>query len=264
MLVLISSVSCEEAAAILHTGVDIIDAKNVQEGSLGAQFPWKTRAVVEMARSHPVRVSATLGDLPFKPGTAALAAYAAAQVGVTYVKAGLHGLNTYDQALAMMVAVRQAVRMTSATADVVAAGYADFRRFGGLSTQDLVRAARDAECTAVMVDTAIKDGKTLFDNMCFDEIRAFVDQAREARLMVALAGSIKFEHADMLLELAPDLIGVRGAVCSGADRALAICPEKTRRFVDHFHGRSPARHAAGRGVVSLCAAPHASASGRRV
>jgi uncharacterized protein (UPF0264 family) len=239
MLVLISPVSCEEAASILHTGVDIIDVKNVQEGSLGAQFPWTTRAVVEMTRSHSVRVSATLGDLPFLPGTAALAAYAAAQIGVTYIKAGLHGLNTYDQALAMMVAVRQAVRMTSATADVVAASYADYRRFGGLNTRDLVRAARDAGCTVVMVDTAVKDGKTLFDNMAFDEIREFVGRAREAGLKVALAGSIKIEHADRILELDPDLIGVRGAVCSGTDRGSTICPEKTRRFVDHFHVKAP-------------------------
>ena len=100
------------------TGVDIIDVKNVNEGSLGAQFPWCTREIVELTARYGVRTSATLGDLPFKPGTAALAAYGAAQVGVTYIKAGLYGLNTYDQACEMMDAVRKAVRMVSDTADV--------------------------------------------------------------------------------------------------------------------------------------------------
>src|SRR5262249_17357968 len=151
---------------------------------------WQTRKVVELARPRSIRVSATLGDLPFKPGTASLAAYGAAEVGVSYIKAGLHGLNTYQQALEMMSAVKRAVRMASATADVVAAGYADYRRFGGLSSTDLVRAARDAECDGVMVDTAIKDGKTLFDNLSFDELREFVESAREARMFVALAGSL--------------------------------------------------------------------------
>src|SRR3989441_7672556 len=86
MLVLISPVSYEEAASIVDTGVDIIDIKNVNEGSLGAQFPWHTREVAELSRAHGIKASATLGDLPYKPGTAALAAYGAAQCGVTYIK----------------------------------------------------------------------------------------------------------------------------------------------------------------------------------
>ena len=95
-----------------------------------------------------------------------------------------------------------------------------------------------------MVDTAIKDGKTLFDNMSFDEILQFIEQAKQAHLEVALAGSIKSEHADMLFELDPTLIGVRGAVCEGKDRKTAISPEKTRKFVEHFHRAPKRRHAA--------------------
>jgi uncharacterized protein (UPF0264 family) len=238
MKVLISPVSYEEAASILDTGVDIIDVKNVNEGSLGAQFPWHIQQVVELTRPRGIKTSATLGDLPFKPGTAALAAYGAAITGVTYVKAGLYGVTTFEEALAMMDAVRRAVRMVSDTAEVVAAGYADWRRFGGLNPDDLVRAATSAQCDVVMVDTAIKDGHDLFDNMSLDELRRFVSQAREAGLMVALAGSLKWEHADWLFELDPALIGVRGAVCVGKDRKTAISPEKTLQFVQHFHSRT--------------------------
>ncbi len=241
MIVLISPVSHAEALSILDCGVDIMDVKNVNEGSLGAQFPWRTRQVVDIARPHGIRTSATLGDLPFKPGTASLAAYGAIQTGVSYIKAGLHGVQTYEQACEMMSAVRRAVRMVSDTADVVASGYADYRRFGGLSPEDLVRAARDTECDVVMVDTAIKDGKTLFDNMSLEEIAVFVNSSKEAGVTVALAGSLKFEHSDWLLELNPDIIGVRGAVCVGTDRKTAICPQKTREFVDHFHRDSQAR-----------------------
>jgi (5-formylfuran-3-yl)methyl phosphate synthase len=237
MKVLISPTSYDEAASILDTGVDIIDVKNVNEGSLGAQFPWHIRKVVELTRQYGIKTSATLGDLPFKPGTAALAAYGVAVTGITYIKAGLYGVKTVEEAFAVMDGVRRAVRMVSDTAEVVAAGYADWRRFGGLSPDDLVRAASKAECDVVMVDTAIKDGKNLFDNMSFDELRRFVDQARDAGLMVALAGSLAWEHAELLFELNPTLIGVRGAVCVGRDRKMAISPEKTRRFIAHFHGR---------------------------
>ena len=238
MQVLISPVSYEEAASILDTEVDIIDIKNINEGSLGAQFPWHTRQVVELTRARGIKTSATLGDLPYRPGTAALAAYGAAQCGVTYIKAGLHGLNTYEEAFHMMEAVRRAARMVSGTIDVVASGYADYRRFNGLSTRDLVSAARDTNCNVVMVDTAIKDGGTLFDALSFEEIREFVAQGHQAGLRVALAGSIKTEHASLLVELTPDIIGVRGAVCEGKDRKTMISPEKTRKFVQLFHAKA--------------------------
>lgn len=235
MQVLISPESIEEAISIMDCKMDILDVKNTKEGSLGAQFPWNTRKVVELAQPHGLTVSATLGDLPYKPGTAALAAHGCAITGVTYIKAGLQGVKTYEEAREMMDAVRQAVRMVSDTAVVVAAGYADWRRFDGLNTSDLVRAARDANCDLVMVDTFIKDGKNLFDNMSMEELKDFVGQAHEAGLRVALAGSLKVEHVDALFEIGPDVIGVRGAVCeNSSDRHTRISPQKTNEFVDLF------------------------------
>jgi (5-formylfuran-3-yl)methyl phosphate synthase len=176
-----------------------------------------------------------LGDLPFKPGTAAQAAYGVAMTGVTYIKAGLYGCKTQQQAFEMMDSIRQAVRMVSDTADVVAAGYADWRRFDGLSPYEIVKAAAAAKCDVVMVDTAIKDGKTLFDNMSMDELREFVESAQEHGMQVALAGSLKLADAAKLIELGPDLIGVRGAVCEdSSNRHTKISPEKTKAFVEFF------------------------------
>lgn len=234
MKVLISPVSQDEAAAAVKGGADIIDIKNTREGSLGAQFPWVVRQITDFVHSHGLTASATLGDLPFKPGTASLAAYGVAACGVDYIKAGLHGLNTFDQAVEMMTAIRRAIRMVSDTATVVASGYADYRRFDGLPLADLVRAARAAACDVVMVDTAIKDGKTLFDALSFEEIREFIEMGHEVELEVALAGSIKAQHADALIELGPDIIGVRGAVCEGPTRESRISADKTRSFVRLF------------------------------
>lgn len=235
MQVLISPESIEEAISIMDCKMAILDVKNTKEGSLGAQFPWNTKRVVELASSRGLIVSATLGDLPYKPGTAALAAFGCASTGVGYVKAGLYGCKTEQEAFEVMEAVRQAVRMVSQTATVVAAGYADYRRFGGVSPLDLVRAAAASKCDLVMVDTAIKDGKNLFDNMSIAEISDFVGSAHAAGLKVALAGSIKAEHTDVLFEIGPDVVGVRGAVCENSnDRRTRISPAKTNAFVDLY------------------------------
>src|SRR5690348_16418334 len=68
MKVLVSPVSPEEAWAAAEGGADIIDVKHVREGSLGASFPWIIREVVRSLRGRDVTFSATLVDLPFKPG----------------------------------------------------------------------------------------------------------------------------------------------------------------------------------------------------
>jgi hypothetical protein len=114
----------------------------------------------------------------------------------------------------------------------VASGFSDWRRFSGLSTTDLVRAAAASRVDVVLIDTAIKDGSNLFDNMSHDELAEFVGLCRESDLTCALAGSIKLHHLDDLARLGPDLTGVRGALCSDAtDRQSLIDPVRTREFI---------------------------------
>src|SRR5262249_12529444 len=141
---------------------------------------------------------------------------------VDYFKAGIYGPKTYEEALDLLTAIVQTVRALSPQTRIVAAGYADWRRFDGIAPYPLVSAAKDADVDVVMVDTAIKDGTTLFDVMSFDEIRRFVQQARDCGLQVALAGSLKETHLPQLAQLAPDIIGVRGAVCAQGDRRAGI------------------------------------------
>jgi uncharacterized protein (UPF0264 family) len=247
MKVLGSPISLEEAKVLYEGGIDIIDVKNVKEGSLGASFPWIIREIVHAFPTNPaLRFSATLGDLAYKPGTAALAALGAAVSGVDYVKAGLHGVRTYQEAKEMMQAVVRACKGYQSAITVVAAGYADFRRFGGLSTGELVAAARDAGADLVMVDTAIKDGTTLFDALSYEEIEGFVQAAHAAGLQVALAGSIGHAHLPQLKQLQPDVIGVRGALCSKGDRTTGITLERVQEFMQA--ARSPAIDAAAVGA----------------
>jgi len=231
MKVLISPISLEEARIVGAGGADIIDVKNTNEGSLGAQYPWIIREVVDWAAGSGLLVSATLGDLSFKPGTAAQAAYGVAVVGVKYVKVGLYDIHSVAEATAMMTAVRKACDDVDPNILVVAAGYADYRRFGGLNPLDIVDAAATARCNLVMVDTAIKDGLTLLDNMGVDEVRAFVTRGHQAGLGVALAGSIGTRHLDTLASVGTDIVGIRGAVCDESNRSRGIVERKVVEFM---------------------------------
>lgn len=232
MKVLISPISTKEAVIAWECGTDIIDIKNINEGSLGASFPWIIREVISRISDKDVVFSATLGDLPHKPGTAALAALGAVSCGVKYVKAGLHGPKNVAEGTELMKAVVRTCKDFDPNIIVVTAGYADYKRFGGLSPKDLVKIAANSKSDMVMVDTFMKDGKNLLDALNEEQLSEFVNSAHSQGLKVALAGSVRVEHLAILACVGADVVGVRGAVCSGYDRATTIDPLKVKQFIE--------------------------------
>jgi len=212
-----------EACSALLGGADILDVKNPREGSLGANFPWAIRAVVDLVDGR-VPVSATIGDLDFKPGTASLAALGAAVAGADYIKAGLLGVKTPEQAEEMLQGIVRSVKDYDPAKRVVASGYSDYLRAGSISPMLLPEAAAKAGADVVMVDTAVKDGRSTFDFMSEQDLACFVALGHTNGLQVALAGSIGFAHLKLLVRLDPDIIGVRGIVCGG-DRNAAVQKE---------------------------------------
>lgn len=217
-----------EARAALAGGADILDVKNPKEGSLGANFPWAIRAVVDLAKGQ-VPVSATIGDLDYKPGTGSLAALGAAVSGADYIKAGLLGVRTQEQAVEMLEGITKSVKDYDPDKKVVAAGYSDYVRANSVSPMLLPIAAAKAGADLVMVDTAIKDGRSTFEFMSETELRNFIDLGHAEGLEVALAGTIGFQHLELLKRLNPDIIGVRGIVCGG-DRRSAVKAELVEKL----------------------------------
>jgi uncharacterized protein (UPF0264 family) len=231
MKVLISPKDEFEATEAVNGGADIIDVKNPIEGSLGANFPW----VIQRIRSlvpHSIEVSATIGDFPHLPGSASLAALGAAVSGANYVKVGLKGSKTRDDAIFLMQGVTRTVKEYDTQTKVVLAGYADFRRASTLDPFLLPDVARTAGCDVVMVDTFVKDGKGIFDFMDEAACKQFVEEGHTRNLDVALAGSIKLPEIPILKHVGADILGIRGAACSHGDRlAGTIQAESVRALM---------------------------------
>ena len=230
MKILASVASLDEAVAIAEFGPDILDIKNPSEGSLGAQEPSVIQEVGRLAESHGIAWSASLGDLPFKPGTAALAAAGLAYLGSSFIKVGLHGTRTQDQATHLLRAILRAVRLVSDRPKVVAAGYGDYGRFEGLPPPELIAAAAATGCSVVMLDTAFKNGESLLDVMTAAELEKFVDRAKKYGLEVGLAGSLRLAHLPTLLATGTDILGVRSALCRENDRNGKIDKSVARDF----------------------------------
>jgi uncharacterized protein (UPF0264 family) len=221
MLVLVSPKDIDEALEAIEGGADIIDVKNPAEGSLGANFPWVIREVAKLAKSFGKQVSATTGDMPFKPGTASLAALGAAMAGADYIKVGLYGVRNESEAQEMIKAVVRAVKDFDSEKKVVIAGYGDFYRINAINPLKLPAIASSCGADVVMVDTAIKDGTSIFDHLRFENLYSFVSMAKEHGLLCAVAGNLKWNHLDSLKKLSPDIIGVRSVVCeAGRDSKI--------------------------------------------
>lgn len=159
LLLLISPDGVDEAldCAKAAEHLDIVDVKKPDEGSLGANYPWVIREI-RAAVPADKPVSATVGDVPYKPGTVAQAALGAAVSGATYIKVGLYGCGTPEQAVEVMRGVVRAVKDHRPDAFVVASGYADAHRIGCVNPLALPDIARRSGSDAAMLDTAIKDG----------------------------------------------------------------------------------------------------------
>ena len=106
MKLLVSVVDAAEARLAVAGGVDVVDVKNPAEGSLGAPAPAVIAAVRRVLPAE-LPLSAAIGDLPALPGTAALAALGAARSGAAYVKIGLWGSTTTEEAVAVLRAARE-------------------------------------------------------------------------------------------------------------------------------------------------------------
>lgn len=217
MLLLISPINREEALEAIKGNSDIIDVKNPKEGSLGANFPWVIKDIRDITPEDKL-VSATLGDVPFKPGTISLAARGAHVSGADYIKVGLYGIKDYDEACEVMTNVSKTVKDINPNDIVVASGYADAHRIGAVAPHEIPKIARDSGCDLAMLDTAIKDGKTLFDYLSLEELENFTKEAHSYGIKVALAGSIKKDQLEELHNIGCDVVGIRGAACIGGDR----------------------------------------------
>ena len=232
MKLLVSVVDAVEARAAAAAGADIVDVKNPAEGSLGAPSP-AVIAEVRAAVPAELPVSAAIGDMPNLPGTAALAALGAARSGATYVKVGLWGVSTEDEAVALLRAVREAVP----DAVVVAAGYADAERVAHapLAPELLPRVAHAAGVEVCLVDTAVKDGRGLLEWL---SPQSLVAAAHAAGLEVALAGALGAEDLAVVRDAGADIAGVRSAACDGG-RSGPLDPGRVRALVAATRERLP-------------------------
>ena len=207
MTMMLASVrSLDEAQIALEGGADLIDLKEPSRGALGALDHAAVRICVQaIGGRRPV--SATIGDLPsMDPQLMSPAVERMAATGVDFVKIGFF---SHPRAFECATALSELARH----ARLVAVMFAD-------EPYDLILLDKlaGAGFSGAMLDTARKTGKSLRDWRNANELGEFVDRTRRLGLLTGLAGSLQWNDIAPLLELTPDYLGFRGALCSSSNR----------------------------------------------
>jgi uncharacterized protein (UPF0264 family) len=214
-----------EARLALAAGADFIDAKEAASGALGAlPEPVVREIVAVVAGRRPV--SSTVGDLPMDVDRVIAAVERTAATGVDIVKVGF-----FPDARQHVVA--RAVGRACRATRLVAVLFADLR-----PDYSLLPVLREAGWHGVMLDTAIKNGRGLRTHLSDAQLGEFVSEARGLELLVGLAGSLSSTDIEAMVELHPDYLGFRGALCRGGARGGELDPTAIQRVRERMNASS--------------------------
>ncbi len=234
MMLMVSVQNLDEAREAVAGGADIVDVKNLREMVIGSNFPPVIREV-RHAFPKEVHVSVTLGVVPNQAGTVALAVYGAGALGATSVKVGFIQ-SDYPTALRILRESRRA--LDGFDTKLIAATFADSPLYGGIDPRSVVRLARESASDGVLIDTLVKDGRTLFDFLDEATLKGLVMEGKELGMSTALSGTLRVANLNPLVRIHPDIVGVRGAVCARGDReGRAVDATAVAHFKDELRQR---------------------------
>ena len=214
---MLASVNClKEAQQVQEAGADIIDLKAPEAGALGALEINEIREIVNRLDADTV-ISATVGDLPMQPDIIQSAVSETWGAGVDYVKIGLFPGGDWKASIASLKP------QTSAGARLIAVFFGDrdpdTKWFPELAS---------AGFSGVMLDTLDKRSGSLRQFFSQDKLGHFISEARHFGFLCGLAGSLRSDDIGSLLELGPDYLGFRGALCLRQNRVGELDPEALR------------------------------------
>ena len=82
----------------------------------------------------------------------------------------------------------------------------------------VVSLGKESKSDGILIDTLVKDGRNLFDFLGEPTLKELVLAAKEAGMSTALSGALQIANLHTLVRINPDIVGVRGAVCTRGDR----------------------------------------------
>ena len=219
MTAMLASVcNLEEAELISGCRIDILDLKDPQSGALGALPAGMVDRIVNYIDGR-IPVSATVGDVPYRADILYPLINMMSATGVDIVKVGVFG-DVLDSGVMDMLS-----DFSSRDVRIVLVLFAEDMPpgpdFAGLALTGI---------SGVMIDTRDKLTGPLRGKISDARLAGLVSGIRHAGLLCGLAGSLRRMDVIPLLQLNPDFLGFRGALCHSGQRDNGIDVESVARL----------------------------------
>lgn len=236
---LVSVRNVDEAIAAVEGGADIIDVKEPNSGSLGCAAPDVILAIRDaLSRINVAKppLSLALGELNEWQCSDLTSLRSAIQIAKPqFLKLGLAGACAVPGTTSWIAEWQQVRTTIPGTHEWVAVAYADDEQAHSPGIDLVLQAAIEGGCRVLLIDTHIKNGKSLLDQMSLASLQAIRAKTQEHGLKLALAGSVGTSDLPQLMLIQPDIIAVRGAVCAQGDRRAAVCKNLVQEFRTAIH-----------------------------
>lgn len=217
---LVSVRSPQEALDALNGGAAILDIKEPANGPLGMATLEEMYLICATAKATaPTVISAALGEVLdwYRSPLPQLPPH------LQYAKLGLAGLANEPHWKVLWSQLRAEFDvLRGQPLDWVAVAYADADRAQSPPVHDVIQAAIEGQCRALLIDTFDKSGDRLVDLIPPSQLHAIVSFAHQHQLAVAFAGRVTPTDLPQLLPCLPDVIAVRGAACDAGQRDSSI------------------------------------------
>jgi uncharacterized protein (UPF0264 family) len=216
---LFSVINADEAVQIKAVA-DVVDVKDPSKGPLGAPDVRVVAAVIKEV-GGAAQVSASLGDADFNNIIGHV------QLAKAFVGEGVLIVKTAVSRLSPANAEYVIKKLRDTLPDrvkVVATAYADESSPELLF--DFAVTASSSGADGVLLDTAVKNGRSLFDHVDEDTLKGFVSASHTAGLFVALAGSLGVGDLARVACVNPDYAGFRSAIACNGRGASGVDIEK--------------------------------------
>lgn len=217
---LISVKNVEEALITLQAGVDLIDLKDPEIGALGALDLQTSEQILQAVQQYkqlnPAQyfplTSATVGENPGDFFSLQKAVKSRMEMGIDIIKIAAPDVFCYFDEIKAKLDLQQikliAVFFAEQSLDL-----------------NLLQKLKSIGFYGAMLDTQKKQQNLL--KMCtLPYLQKFIETCQKIDLISGLAGSLKPQHVEQLVDINPSYIGFRGGVCTDDCRVNTLIEPK--------------------------------------
>lgn len=239
---LVSVRDSHELRLAILGGADIVDLKEPANGALGCLLPEPLKLCLETHAGVPESppLSLAMGELRDWTGDLnrrqceVLSLVRGFQAGIQFLKFGLSECTNAQF-------IERWGRLANHLADLrhlaIPAIYADVESALGPEPEAIVGTGSGIGIRGILIDTFTKDGTGLLGCLDPQRLRLLRRATREQSLFLALAGQIERRRLPDVMDLEPDVIGVRGAVCEAGDRTAVLSQSLVASLRDQLRSR---------------------------